>query len=94
MQRIRYQAARVELALNDRSGSDSDLTAPKSDFRSTPRPDIADQAGHVSFVPKAEIVSGRGTSRRLSNSERAKRTCITLTQQLKLDPVPPADTDG
>jgi hypothetical protein len=54
-----------------------------------PGPDIADQAGHVSFVPKAEIVSGCGTSRGLSNSERAKRTCTILTQQLKLDPVLP-----
>ena len=35
--------------------SDSDLTASKSDFRSTPRPDIADQAGHVSFVPISEV---------------------------------------
>jgi hypothetical protein len=77
-----------------RLGSDPDLTAPRSDFRSTPETDIADQAGDVSFVPKAEIVSGCGTSRGLSNSERAKRTCITLTRQLKLDPVPLADKDG
>ncbi len=36
MQPIRYQAARVELALNDRSGSKADLTAPKSNLRFTP----------------------------------------------------------
>ena len=36
MQRIRYQAASVELALNDRSGSKADLTAPKSNLRFTP----------------------------------------------------------
>jgi hypothetical protein len=36
-------------------GSDSDLTAPESHFRSTPRPDIADRAGHVGFVPKTIV---------------------------------------
>lgn len=50
------------------TGSDADLTAPKSDFRSTlPRPDIADPANHVGFVPNsghslraAVVASGTG----------------------------------
>jgi hypothetical protein len=35
--------------------SKSEVNGLKSDFRSTPETDIADQVGHVGFVPTTDI---------------------------------------
>jgi hypothetical protein len=40
-----------------RSGSDSDLSAPKSNFRCTPETGHRRQPGHVGFVPDSDMVT-------------------------------------
>jgi len=40
-----------------RVGSDSDLSAPKSNFRCTPETGHRRQPGHVGFVPKGDVAA-------------------------------------
>ena len=51
----RSLAAEISRLIEDRFGSSTDLTTPKSNFRSPPKADSSRTSGQVRVVPRADI---------------------------------------